>query len=249
MHQFDIIRKTYRNFTLETPSLEFPDKGLVVLLGDNGAGKSTLMKILSGRLRGDRKDKANASLRSAGWRSKVFYLSETTDFSGKLEEIADGFSVLYPRFDRAQYDAAFAAFGLSGKKKYRELSDGMKAKFKIAVAFSINADVYFFDEVTNGMDLKTRAAAYAWIHRLAETKTVFFSTHIFDKGFEDYERVILMDQGKITADVGKEQRLVLRENRLVTISATALSDGETPLDPVEVYRRSFSESEEAAAHG
>lgn len=214
MHQFDIIRKTYRNFTLETPSLEFPDKGLVVLLGDNGAGKSTLMKILS----------------------------------GKLEEIADGFSVLYPRFDRAQYDAAFAAFGLSGKKKYRELSDGMKAKFKIAVAFSINADVYFFDEVTNGMDLKTRAAAYAWIHRLAETKTVFFSTHIFDKGFEDYERVILMDQGKITADVGKEQRLVLRENRLVTISATALSDGETPLDPVEVYRRRFSESE-VAAHG
>lgn len=130
MLKFEAIRKTYRNFLLETPSLEFPDKGLVVLLGDNGAGKSTLMKILSGRLRGERKDKNNARLRSAGWRSKVFYLSETTDFSGKLEEIADGFSVLYPKFDRAQYDAAFTAFGLSGKKKYRELSDGMKAKFK-----------------------------------------------------------------------------------------------------------------------
>lgn len=65
MHQFDIIRKTYRNFLSETPSLLFPDKGLVVLLGDNGAGKSMPLKILSGRLRGDRKDKTNARLRSA----------------------------------------------------------------------------------------------------------------------------------------------------------------------------------------
>lgn len=79
MYKFEAIRKTYRNFLLETPSLKFPDKGLVVLLGDNGAGKSTLMKILSGRLRGERKDKTNARLRSAEWRSKVFYLSETTD--------------------------------------------------------------------------------------------------------------------------------------------------------------------------
>ena len=58
----------------------------------------------------------------------------------------------YPNWDQSAYQRYLSVFDLDEQKQVRQLSEGMKVKYRIALALSHGARLFLFDEPTSGLD-------------------------------------------------------------------------------------------------
>ena len=200
------IKKKFKNFELNVPSLEIPKGFATALIGENGAGKSTLLNILAGvRLDyegeveyfGGEKDE-KVIREAVGYTSSGSYFMP--HWNGKA--IVEVSSLLFDNFHADRFKELCKEMGVEKlNKKVSEMSDGMRMKTTLAAVWARDTKMLMLDEPASPLDPLMRDKLCNMIREYLEEgageKSVFFSTHnISDmEGVTDY--CIIMEQGKV----------------------------------------------------
>ena len=118
-----------------------------------------------------------------------------------LAAIRKAYAPFYPTWNQDKYERILAQFGLSERKKVKELSEGMKVKFALALALSHGAKLLIMDEPTSGLDPLSREEFCDIILQLVreEGVSVLFSTHITSDLMRIADDIVYISQGKILA--------------------------------------------------
>lgn len=200
------IKKRFRNFELNVPSLEIPKGFATALIGENGAGKSTLLNILAGiRLDYDGEveyfggEKDEKVIREAvGYTSSGSYFMP--HWNGRA--IAEVSRLLFDNFHADRFEKWCKEMGVEKlDKKVSQMSDGMRMKTTLAAVWARDTKLLMLDEPASPLDPLMRDKLCNMIREYLEEgageKSVFFSTHnISDmEGVTDY--CIIMEQGKV----------------------------------------------------
>lgn len=193
------------DFTLEPGSV-------TVLLGPNGAGKSTIMKSIIGFLRyegritvGGYSNKTTDARRILGYIPEMPSLYPNLTVSEHMEFLARAYK-LSDYKDRA--DALFEKFELTDKKKKfgDELSKGMQQKLNICLGLLPEPSVLLLDEPMIGLDPHAIKELKAMINEMrSQGKTLLVSTHIIDSVDMLWDRTIIMQGGKVKANITRQE--------------------------------------------
>jgi cobalt/nickel transport system ATP-binding protein len=182
----------------------------VALAGPNGAGKSTLMLHLIGILGGE------GAVHVAGLeanrnnlpliRARVGLVFQNPDdqlFSPTVfEDVAFGPLHMGLAEDevRARVADALAQVGMSeyGGRLSHHLSLGEKKRIAIATVLAMQPDILVLDEPSAGLDPRSRRALINLLRALPITMLV--SSHDMLMIHELFDRMVIMDGGRIVAD-------------------------------------------------
>lgn len=153
------LKKNYASFSLDC-SLEVKPGYVTGLIGQNGAGKSTTFKAILGLIQcdgGSIEIFGQSALNEEDKQLLGVVLSDS-GFSGYLtiSDIIPILKHLYKSFDQTFFLRMVNQFELPKNKKIKEFSTGMKAKLKIIVAMSHQAQLLILDEPTAGLDVIAR---------------------------------------------------------------------------------------------
>ncbi|MGO0884769.1 ATP-binding cassette domain-containing protein [Clostridioides difficile] len=188
-------------------SLNFEENKIYGLLGKNGAGKTTLLNIIVNQLiqnEGDIeisgkniKEDLKVLEDICIVREKEFYNS---DF--KVGQIFEFSSNFYKNYDKILEEKLCKHFDLNIKKKYKQLSRGMKTVLSNTIGICSNSAITIFDEPTIGLDAVNRQEFYNVIldSYIKNPRTIIISTHLIDEIDDLLEHVIILNEGKIIID-------------------------------------------------
>lgn len=86
----------------------------------------------------------------------------------------------YHNWDSDKYKSYLQQFELDEGKRFKELSNGMKVKYLLAVALSHHASLLILDEPTSGLDPVSRDELLHIFRRIVSDgkRSILFSTHI-----------------------------------------------------------------------
>jgi ABC-2 type transport system ATP-binding protein len=211
MIEAEAITKLYGNFTAVQDITFNCKKGEVVgFLGPNGAGKTTTMRVLTGYM-----PPTSGAAYIAGHhtvddsiaaRQRLGYLPETVPlypemrvedylaFMGRVRHLDN----LWPRID----DVLEAVDLLDRAESFvGNLSKGMRQRLGLAQALLHDPDVLILDEPTIGLDPAQIVEIRELITELGRERTVLLSTHILAEVEQICNRVILVIDGRIWADM------------------------------------------------
>lgn len=180
------LTKRYPGFTLDSVSFRLETGYIMGFIGRNGAGKTTTLKSMLGLVHADagsvridgteyREDEHLAKQKLGVAFGGVDYYPRA-----RLSDIARVTQRFYEAWDETQYRALLQRFQLDEKKRVRELSQGMKVKFSLALALSHNAKLLLLDEPTGGLDPVSREELIELLQHIVEDgeHSILFSTHI-----------------------------------------------------------------------
>lgn len=178
--------------------------GVYGLLGVNGAGKTTLMRMLctlikptSGSILCDGKD---IFALDGEYRRILGYLPQEFGFYKEftVSEIMEYICIMRD-FDKKTIGETLEKVNLYNerKKKYKELSGGMKRRVGLAQAILGNPPVLIVDEPTVGVDPEERIKIRKLLNEYAEKNTVLFSTHIIEDIEYICDKLAILDNGKL----------------------------------------------------
>lgn len=210
----------------------------LVILGANGSGKSTLLKLLSGLLfptsgsiHAFGQELSEKSLENSdflqSFRQKVGFIFQNSDaqlFSATVyDELA--FAPLQAGLssdivaNRVEDTAKLLGIDhLLDRPPYR-LSGGEKKKVALASVLSVNPEVLFLDEPTNGLDPRTQYWLVEFLIALKRSgKTVITATHDLSIVEDIAERIIVIRENHTVAadghclDILSDRKLLLEVN-------------------------------------
>ena len=200
------LTKVYPEFTLDKISFCVPQGHISGLIGRNGAGKSTTLKGILRLIAADGAVSVfgkNMDEDETAVKQLIGYVGGGFRYypMNTLAAIRKAYAPFYPAWDRGKYEKLLAQFGLSERKKVKELSEGMKVKFALALALSHGAMLLIMDEPTSGLDPLSREEFCDIVLQLVreEGVSVLFSTHITSDLMRIADDIVYISQGKILA--------------------------------------------------
>lgn len=185
---------------------------LVGLIGGNGAGKSTLLRVLAGELPLNQGEISIEQIEDSG-RPRLFRLAQEPELPGflNLEEIVT-LAIRAWRSDvPAPADFAhelLATWGLQGRedRPIRVASPGEVRRTLLAIVEAVRPGVLLLDEVLSALDPRVLPQAEDLIDRLAaEGGVTVLVTHDMGLAERVPSRILLLDQGRISAQWTREQ--------------------------------------------
>ncbi len=222
------LKKVYPNFTLGGISFAVEAGEIAGLIGRNGAGKSTtlksIMRLISSegtvRVFGrDFSEEERAAKELIGYVGGGFrfYPNKT------LSAVAKAVAPFYPHWDGKAFKRYCEEYALVLTKRVRELSEGMKIKFSLALALSHGAKLLLLDEPTSGLDPLSREDFCDTLLSLKKQGvTVLFSTHITSDLMRVADRILYLSDGTLLTD-GPLETLIgrYRFQRFASLSEAA----------------------------
>lgn len=217
MLEVEHLTKKYRNSSKaanQDISFSLAPGQMLLLVGPNGAGKSTLMKSILGLLRHEGTVRMDGkALKDPAQTKKVTYVPELPRLyplltvGEHMNFIARAFS-LRGWEDRAQeyldrFDLTAKLNDLPGA-----LSKGMRQKCSIVLALVPQPDLLILDEPLLGLDPKSIRVLQEILAEERERGCAFIlSTHILATVGELWDQVLVLEGGKVLANVTKEALL------------------------------------------
>ena len=203
MIELKAVTKRYGQATvLKNITLSMDEPGIYCLLGRNGAGKTTLLKSIAGY-----QNITNGTILVDG---KAITTSTLDTGVSYIENFAKHFNLPVRKLLRIasevnpNYDYDFASemmnrFELDGKKKFHQLSLGMKTMVSTIICLASSKDVILLDEPVLGFDAIMRVEFY---DMLAESfqkhpRIIVVSTHIIEEIAKTIQKLIIIDKGSI----------------------------------------------------
>ncbi|MGI5960100.1 MAG: ABC transporter ATP-binding protein [Massiliimalia sp.] len=204
--------KHYSGFTLENVSFSLAPKHIMGLIGKNGAGKSTTLKSIlnivspeSGSVEIFQKDFIQYEKE---YKQRIGVVFGGIDFYPlkKLSTITAVTQKFYTNWDQEQYQKYIKRFALNEGKKFKELSNGMKVKYLLALALSHHAELLILDEPTSGLDPVSREELLHIFRQIVKNENcaILFSTHItsdLDKCADD---ITYIQDGRVLKSADKD---------------------------------------------
>lgn len=178
---------------------------VVALLGPNGAGKSTTIEMLLGLVRPDQGSVqvfgTSAVDAIAAGQVGVMLQSGGIIEDAKVGELLNLVAGLHRKPLPVNEALDRAGIADLADRKMKGLSGGQKQRVRFAMAIIPQPDLIVLDEPTTGMDVESRRDFWASMHaETARGRTVLFATHYLEEADAYADRVVLMRDGKITAD-------------------------------------------------
>ena len=189
----------------------------IALIGSNGAGKSTLMKMMVGLLKPSSGD---------------ILIHQKSIHSIKPEILSKQISMVYQNpedmfiKDSIQSDISYAMEVRKTQEKEertrqlldrfrltelahrdgRLLSGGQMRRASLAIGVALNPEILLLDEPTANLDIATRKEILCTLDDLKEiTDTVMIATHDMQLVCDWAERIIVLCEGKVVADGGRDE--------------------------------------------
>ncbi|MFD3578396.1 ABC transporter ATP-binding protein [Streptomyces sp. NPDC058644] len=174
----------------------------VALLGRSGSGKSTLLRALAGL---DHEVEGSGELSAPGDVSVVFQDARLLPWKRVLDNVVLG---LTGPGARERGSAALAEVGLAGREDAwpADLSGGEQQRVSLARSLVREPQLLLADEPFGALDALTRIRMHALLRRLCEAHrpAVLLVTHDVDEAIALADRVVVLDAGRIAADVRVE---------------------------------------------
>lgn len=180
------IKKRYGEFLLNA-SIEVRPGYVTGLVGPNGAGKSTVFKAILDLIRLD-----GGNIEVFGKDVKTLKEYDKQRFGVALSD--SGFSDyltihdityilknMYEKYDNSEFLGRCKQFDLPTDKKLMDFSTGMKAKLKLLIALSHQAELLILDEPTVGLDVIARDDMLGLLRSYLEEdekRSILISSHI-----------------------------------------------------------------------
>jgi len=216
---------------LDRVSLALEEGTVTAMLGRSGSGKTTLLRtvnrmielsagavLVNGR---NVRDTNLIELR----RGMGYVIQETGLFPHFTVERNAGLVLEAegrPRDDRAQRSRALLATvgldpeGYAGRYPH-QLSGGQRQRVGLARALAADPPILLMDEPFGALDPLTRAEMQDMLRGLLETlnKTVLLVTHDLDEALYLADRIVLLHEGRVAADLTPEEFMRAREPEIV----------------------------------
>jgi ABC-2 type transport system ATP-binding protein len=226
MIRIDRVTRKYGDIAaVSDVSLNIERGEIVGLLGHNGAGKTTLMKMITGYL------EPTSGVITVGGSDVVAERTSVQRQIGYLPENAP----LYPEMLVQEYllmmaelrgvpadrrvKAVSLAVGRTGLGQHllrpiAQLSKGYRQRVGLAQAIVHEPALLVLDEPTNGLDPVQIQSIRDLIKKLGQTTTIILSTHILQEVEAVCQRVLIMIDGKLSADAPLRELLASHTLRL-----------------------------------
>ena len=202
---------------LDGVTIQFPETGMVFLLGKSGSGKSTLLNVSGGL---DKPDSGEIIVK--GKSSKDFTQSDFDSYRNTFigfvfqeynilsefnveTNIALALELQGKKNDKKAVDDLLKQVDLEGmgKRKPNTLSGGQKQRIAIARALIKNPEIIMADEPTGALDSNTGKQVLDTLKKLSATKLVIIVSHDRDFAEEYADRIIELKDGKVLSDHSK----------------------------------------------
>ncbi|MFC1954644.1 heme ABC exporter ATP-binding protein CcmA [Chloroflexota bacterium] len=200
--------------TLRGIDLDIKQGEPVVIFGPNGAGKTTFIKVLATIMNAssgtvlvdgmDTKEKAEEVRRRIGVVTHQTFLYQNLTASENLEF----YCRLYDLTERKKrINEVMDIVGMTSYLHQRvgTLSRGMQQRVTIARSLLHKPDVMLLDEPETGLDQQATSMLWEAMQIDGQKKrTVIYTTHNLERGFEVGERLLILDKGKIVFEEFKK---------------------------------------------
>lgn len=198
-------------------SIDFPETGMVMILGKSGCGKSTLMNMLGGLDRPTSGDvyingtpfSSLSSKKLDDYRNTyigfVFQNFNIIENRNIYENIELALKLQNHRSDFESIDEALTTVGLSGLgyRKPSELSGGQRQRVAIARALVKQPEVILADEPSGSLDSVTGDDLFVALKKISKSRLVIVVTHDNEIAYKYGDRIIFMQDGAITGDIDR----------------------------------------------
>jgi len=200
------IRNLTRRFTtrgiLNGVDLDLGRGEFVAILGRSGSGKTTLLRALAGI---DHEAHGGGEITAPARVSVVFQDARLLPWKRVLDNVVLGLGASDARERGAK---ALAEVELAGRERSwpYELSGGEQQRVALARSLVREPELLLADEPFGALDALTRIRMHGLIRRLREIHdpTVLLVTHDVDEAIELADRIVVLDDGKIAADLTLE---------------------------------------------
>ena len=197
------VRGLVRRFTLKGVlngvDLDIQAGEFVALLGRSGSGKSTLLRALAGL---DREAAGSGTILVPEKLSVVFQDARLLPWMRVVDNVTLGLEG--PNL-RQRGAAALAEVELAGRENAwpHELSGGEQQRVALARSLAREPELLLADEPFGALDALTRIRMHVLLRRLSDRHkpAVLLVTHDVDEAIELADRVVMLDDGRIAADV------------------------------------------------
>lgn len=221
------LTKVYGSHTaIENISFACGKGEIVGFLGPNGSGKTTTMRILTGYM-----PPTSGAAFIAGHdtiadsiaaRKRLGYLPETVPLYPEMT--VEGYLAFIGRVRRVdslwdRVDDVLESVDLLDRAEsfIGSLSKGMRQRVGLAQALIHDPDVLILDEPTIGLDPRQVVEVRKLIKQLGERHTILLSTHILSEVEQICDRVIMIINGHIRADMPMGQIVGEGDARQLTL--------------------------------
>ncbi len=212
------VAKAYGDKVLfEDLSFDIPPGGILGVIGPNGAGKTTLFRMLAGQ---EQPDAGSIRIGETVKMAVVDQLRQGLNPEKSVfEAIAGGNDMIELGGKLVNARAWLSRFGFSGEsqqKKVGELSGGQQNRLNLALTLKSGANVLFFDEPTNDLDVNTMRALEEAIEAFAGSAVIIshdrwfldrLATHIL--AFEGDSQVVYFDGNYSQYETYRREKLGL----------------------------------------
>jgi len=210
----------FEHRALNRISLDIPPGQFVAVMGSAGSGKTTFAQMVNGLVfphQGEVKVGSYRIIRKQKdlhfLRSDVGYVFQYPEHQVVGENVFEDISYGLQRFHHEEKHLSslvrqMMEFGgvsyeeIKNRSPFR-LSRGQMRRVALAGALITNPKILILDEPTVALDPKGRIDLLSLIKRLHEQEriTIIYITHRLEEALEYAERIVVLEQGKVSADM------------------------------------------------
>jgi ABC-2 type transport system ATP-binding protein len=203
----DLTKKYGAHVALDRANFSVEAGRIVGLIGPNGAGKTSALRAILGLTAYEGQ---LTVLGREPFRERTLLMQDACFIADvavlpawlRVDHAIDFVAGVHPRFRRDRASALLAKTEITGERRMRELSKGMKTQVHLALTMAIDAKLLVLDEPTLGLDILARRAFYDALVNdyMDETRTILITTHQVEEVENLLTDVLFIDKGRIVLD-------------------------------------------------
>ena len=197
---------------LDDVTLRLDEPGVHGLLGRNGAGKTTLLQIVAGHLlpsAGRVEVSGRAPFENARALAQICLVREGQRYPDgyRVHHVLRAASLFFPHWDAERAARLADEFELPPRRGVAKLSRGMLSAVGVVVGLASRAPLTLFDEPYLGLDVGARTLFYDVLLRDygRHPRTILLSTHLIDESESLFDRVVILDAGRVAVDCDRDE--------------------------------------------
>ena len=199
-------------YALRDVSFGVPQHSILGLFGRNGAGKTTIMSILAGQDRpssGRVEVLGHSAFEHQPTLAQISYVRDNQRYPDDYRlhhvlRIAPDFA---PNWSTEVAHELVEGFRIPTKTPIKKLSRGQLSSIAIVLGLASRSQITLLDEPYLGLDVTARALFHEVLLReyQRQPRTVVLSTHLIEESESLFDRVVIMDQGRVLLDADRDE--------------------------------------------